>query len=105
MKLNALDRENYFVIQAMQATLGLITENVYAIAVQVDTERITLHFAVSNISSDFEEDVDDIKSELDAFLEGRFHIDVEVYVGLPDGVWPGRSWRLIYLRHSRMSGN
>lgn len=88
----------------MQACIGLITENVLAIAVQVgvDTDAIALHFALSHHSSDFEEDVDDIKFNLDQFLQGKFHISVQIYEGLPDEDWAGRSWRLIYLRNPRL---
>ncbi|WP_407835154.1 hypothetical protein ACE1OC_00060 [Streptomyces sp. DSM 116496] len=88
----------------MQACIGLITENVLAIAVQVDskTDAITLHFSLSSQSSDFEEDVDDIKFKLDQFLQGKFQIDVQIYEGLPDENWVGRSWRLIYLRNPRL---
>ncbi|MGW2542434.1 hypothetical protein ACWC5I_16550 [Kitasatospora sp. NPDC001574] len=87
----------------MQATLGLINESVRAIAVQVDAGRIILHFSVMESSPELDEDIDDIKFELDAFLEGKLLIGVQVYVGPPDAKWVGRSYRLIYLENYRIA--
>ncbi|MFE2413443.1 hypothetical protein ACFXDE_34420 [Kitasatospora sp. NPDC059408] len=97
------DRENDVVLQALQATLGLITENVNAIAVQAAHDRIVLHFSISRNSPEFEEDVEDIEFDLDAILEGRVLIESQVHLGPPDDSWPGRAWRLIYLANSRRS--
>ncbi|MCP3755658.1 hypothetical protein NLX94_12250 [Streptomyces sp. TBY4] len=99
--MNPLERENYLIIQVMQACLGLISDSVRGISVQVDTERITLYFSVSNRSPELEEDIDDIQFELDAFTEGRFYIDAEVHDGPPDEEWPGHPWRKIYMESHR----
>jgi hypothetical protein len=91
------DMENGLVLDALQASLGLVSPGMKAIAVLLDVDRIVLHFAVSERSPDIDEDIDDIAFELDALREGSIAIVTEVHVGVPDASWSGRAGRLVYL--------
>jgi hypothetical protein len=99
-----LERENGLVLDAMQASLGLISAKIYAISVARGVEVIVMHFAVAELSVDVEEDVDDILFELDALRGGTEKIEASVHVGFPDGAWSGRSGRLFYLAPEPRAG-
>lgn len=95
--MDELERENSLVLQALQASHGLISRDMEAVSIQVDAERVILHFAVRQETSEVEEDVEDMLFELDALLGGATELEAKVYVGVPDSRWPGRRWRLVYL--------
>ncbi|WP_320068881.1 hypothetical protein [Micromonospora sp. RTGN7] len=92
-----LERENGLVLDAMQASLGLISAKIHAVSVAMEAEVITMHFAVAYLNVDAEEGIDDILFELDALRGGTERIESSVHVGFPDGGWSGRSGRLFYL--------
>ena len=101
----ALLRCNFLLLlQTCQAALGLIGPNMFAIAVEPQTEAVVLHFAVTASTPEIEEDIDDIADELDTFLyggsEGCSTITTQIHVGQPDDTWPGRSHTLFYLAKS-----
>ena len=95
--MDALGRENFLVLQTLQASLGLISPEISGISIQLDGERIVLYFAVRHGAAELEEDVEDIIFELDALLGGKIPLEARVYEGRPNSDWPGRQYRLIYL--------
>ena len=95
--MNPLDRENMLVLQAVQASLGLVSPDVLGISVKAELDKVVLHFAVSQQTDPVREDVSDIIFELDALLEGSELLESRIYLGIPDDNWPGRTGRLIYL--------
>ncbi|MDG4787111.1 hypothetical protein O7626_14430 [Micromonospora sp. WMMD1102] len=92
-----LEYENEVVLDALQASLGLISEYVRAVSVQIHEDKITLHFAVHEQNAGVDEDIDEMIFELDALRDGSVRIEASVYVGIPDGAWPGRGGRLLFL--------
>lgn len=95
--MSSLDRENMLVLQAVQASLGLVSLDVLGVSVEAGPGQVVLHFAVKRETEGVNEDVDDIIFELDALLEGSERLESRVYLGAPHENWPGRIWRLIYL--------
>ncbi len=95
--VSRLERENELVLDALQASLGLISTSMRAVSVQLGSDKIILHFAVHEQNSDVDEDIDDMLFELDALRGGATRIEASVHVGAPNGAWPGRVGRLLYL--------
>jgi hypothetical protein len=95
--------ENGLVLDALQASLGLVSSSMSAISVQLDAGDVVLHFALLERTPEVDEDIDDMVFELDALREGSTRILTAIHVGSPDAAWPGRAGRLIYL--ARRSGN
>lgn len=95
--MGSLERENVLVLQTVQALIGLISSNMQAISIQLEDERVIVHFAVRRITSELEEDIDDIIFELDALIPGWMTAEAQVYVGKPDSNWIGRNFRKVYM--------
>ncbi|WP_409463235.1 hypothetical protein [Amycolatopsis sp. GA6-003] len=95
--MQSLDRENVLVLQVVQAAIGLISAKMQAISVQMDDENVIVHFAVRQLTSEIQEDIDDIMSELDALLPGRIKSEALIHVGDPDSSWIGRDYRKVYM--------
>jgi hypothetical protein len=68
-----------------------------AISIEVSSDNVVLYFAVRRKTDEINEDVGDIIFELDALLEGGVTLEAQIYAGVPDENWPGRSRRLVYL--------
>jgi hypothetical protein len=98
-----LERENMLVLDALQASLGLISADMRAVSVQLDPDKVVLHFAMRERNCDVDEDIEDMVFELDALREGSTRIEASVYVGAPDQSWPGRAGRLLYLAKETLS--
>jgi hypothetical protein len=95
--MESLDRENMLVLQAVQASLGLISPDVLGISVEAGPGQVVIHFAVTQKTEEVSEDIGDIMFELDALLEGSELLASRIYLGVPGENWPGRAGRLIYL--------
>ncbi|MFV2104649.1 hypothetical protein [Micromonospora sp. LOL_024] len=94
---SALVRENRLVLNVVQAALGLISREMRAISVRLDSDRITLYVAVYERSAQVGEDVNDLVFELEALQDGPIAIESLIYMGAPDVDWPGNSARRVYL--------
>ena len=90
-------RENGVVLDVVQAALGLISHDMWAISVRVEPDRIILYVAVRARSAQVEEDVDDLVFELSALQDKLIDIDVLVHAGEPGTAWPGHLGRRVYL--------
>lgn len=93
----SLEYENMMVLDTLQASLGLISEDMRGISVQLQSEKVVLHFAIRERNATIDSDIEDMIFELDALREGAIRIEASLYVGAPDSAWPGRKGRLIYL--------
>ncbi|MFC1415449.1 hypothetical protein [Streptacidiphilus cavernicola] len=76
-----LGRENFLVLQVLQASQGLISADMGGISFQVDGGTIFVCFAVRRRETEELEEDDDIMFELDAFLGGETPLRTRVYVG------------------------
>jgi hypothetical protein len=93
----ALRRENAIVLDAVQALLGLISSDVIAVAVLVETHRVELSFWVRRRTPELEEDIDQAIFELDSlFSEEHPLIESRVHEGPPDPKTFGSYGRMIY---------
>ena len=94
-------RENLVVLYITQAMLGLISPSVRAVAVDACRDRLMVHFAVKDDSTQLREDIEDILGDLDALLYNEripdeWTISHEVHVGAPDEHWPGCHARRVF---------
>jgi hypothetical protein len=104
MTESQLERENTLVLDALQASLGLISQDIRGISVLLEAEKIVLHFALREENACVEADIEEMAFELDALRDGATRIETLLYVGAPDKKWPGRIGRLIYLAKEPGSG-
>ncbi|GHG37205.1 hypothetical protein G3I30_12330 [Actinospica acidiphila] len=94
---DVLKRENEIVLDVVQALLGLISAEVTAVAVLVETHRVELSFWVRRHTSEVEEDVDQAVFELDAlFSEEHPLIESRITVGEPDPGMLDSYGRMVY---------
>ncbi|QUQ68671.1 hypothetical protein JJ691_64180 [Kutzneria sp. CA-103260] len=84
-------------LEALQASQGLISSEVRGVSVQIEADRVVLHFALWRLTGEVEEDISDMVFELDALRGGHTAVETVIHVGPTDDSWPGRGGRLIYL--------
>jgi hypothetical protein len=85
----ALLWQHYVHAQTAQASRGLISHDLLALAVEIGEGKVRLHIVVSQRSDEVLEDIDYICSDLDDLLEGHTLITAEVYLGFGAGAEPG----------------
>ncbi|MEU5128648.1 hypothetical protein [Streptomyces mobaraensis] len=91
------NRENEAVLNAIQALLGLISQDMRAVAVRVEGDRVDLSFWVRSHTDEIDEDIDQAIFELDAlYSEEHPLIESKVYEGWPDPTKLGVYGRMIY---------
>lgn len=93
--------ENLVVLHLTQAMLGLVSENLRAVAVDAGPERAVVHFAFAEDRPEDREDVEDILADLDALLGNEnlpkgWTIEPAFYVGNADEGWPGLMHRRVF---------
>lgn len=89
--------ENRVVLYLVQALLGLVSSTMRAISVEVYPSLVVIHIAAHSHSEELDEDLSDIRFELEALFEKSApHINTNVHVGPPDSNWPGRNFRPVY---------
>jgi hypothetical protein len=94
----ALDWENTIVLMVVQAMLGLVAPGLRGVAVEIDGEVVTLHFAVARVDDELREDVDDIIGDVEGLLWPQTpEVRSRVTVGDAGPSWEGRQHRLVYL--------
>ncbi len=96
-----LARRNYLLLQLGQAALGSIGPDILGLAVEPRCDAIVIHAALARQTPDVADDLQDIRDDLDAFLNGgpeaNLLISTQIHVGPPDADWPGRTHALLYL--------
>ncbi|WP_307831078.1 hypothetical protein [Nucisporomicrobium flavum] len=95
--MSLLEEENRLVLDVVQAALGLISPQIRALSVALDSGRVVLYVAVSERNAEVDEDIDDLLFELEALQDGPIVIESSIFVGRPDAHWPGSSGRRVYL--------
>ncbi|WP_405883063.1 hypothetical protein OG762_33605 [Streptomyces sp. NBC_01136] len=90
-------RENEITLFAVQALLGLISDDVIAVGVRVEEERVELVFWAHRHSSELEDDAEEATFELDALFSGDHPlIEYAIKMGEPDPKSLGSAGRMIY---------
>ena len=97
MNAENLDQENRIALQVVQAMLGLIDEEMMAVAFSLSECRIELNFLVSR-AFDGIEDIQDIEFELDALTDGRYRIGHSIAFADEEPEWPNIGCRLLFKR-------
>ncbi|NKC10673.1 MAG: hypothetical protein GKR94_00260 [Gammaproteobacteria bacterium] len=97
-KSAALTVENTVALQVMQALLGLLSKDMRAISFEIIETDILLYFLHETRKNVNQEDIEDIKFELDVLTDGKYliksvHSDVEDIQS-----WPGFGKRLVFRR-------
>lgn len=98
---DALDWENYVLVSAAQAALGVIPTEMKAIFVEASPGRATVHFVVVEGAEDrVREDIEDMLGDLESLLSDaddyRNQLGSVLHVGnIPDHVSTMR-WRGLY---------
>ena len=100
--------ENIVVLHLTQAMLGLISQSLQAVAVDVAPERLVVHFAYSSDAPEHRDDVEDILADLDALLDNDdvpndWKIEPLLHVGPVDESWPGLPFRRVFETKSARS--
>ena len=75
-----LDRENAQVLNLVQAMLGGVTPNLWAVSVECHDTAATLHFLLSCDDPTEWEAIEDIVFEFEALQVGAFEVEVCVVV-------------------------
>ncbi|MEV0344618.1 hypothetical protein AB0H88_02550 [Nonomuraea sp. NPDC050680] len=95
-------RENEITLLAVQALLGLISNDVIAVAVRVEEGRVELIFWTHRQSSELEGDAEEATFELDALFSGDHPlIEYTIKIGEPEPKSIGSADRMIYWVKSR----
>jgi hypothetical protein len=89
--------ENSLVLNVLQGTFGLISERIKGISIKVDPDGLMIYFAVSPLTAEVEEDIDQIAGDAEAFggINGP-DVRYEIYDGAADARWPGFENRMIF---------
>lgn len=92
-----LKRENKFVLDVVQATLGLISRDMLAISIGVTQDQVMLYFVVRERNHQVDEDIEEIIFELRTLQSGPIEVNLSVHIGLPNADWPGISGRRVFV--------
>lgn len=90
---------NGYVLISVQGLLGLISDEVIAVGVELSDARFVLRIWVTELGSEVDEMVDEITSEVEALMDSAdLPLAVDVLVGEPEIDW--RTWggRLVFRR-------
>jgi hypothetical protein len=94
--------ENHVVVQAVQALLGLLSEEVMAVSAEISVASVVLHFYAYRVTGELREDAEEACFELDVLLDGKVDVSAQCHEGLSQA-WPGLGRRPIYLRKEESS--
>jgi hypothetical protein len=94
----ALDWENRVVLMVVQALLGLVSPVFRGVAVEIDGETVTVHFAVAALSEEITEDVQDVIGDVEGLLWPEMPaVRSQIFVGSAGPGWEGRQHRMVLL--------
>src|SRR5688572_15986119 len=96
--------ENFVVVQCVQALLGLISQHMNTISVQIVDGGIKLYFAMSECDEDDLEDIEDAVLEFEALTDSKLSVETDVHVGMAGPGWPGWPFRRLYSARPTKSG-
>lgn len=93
--------ENFMVLEVCQAFLGLVTDNVEAIAIAADRDLVVLHVLLVGDETEHDREcIEDAADELDVLLDGHTPIETVVVSGGDRQAWVGAglSMRWVFAR-------
>jgi hypothetical protein len=94
----ALAWENHVVLMVVQALLGLVSPALRGVAVEIDGNAVTAHFAVDEASESILEDIDDVIGDIEGLLyPDAPEVRSRIFTGSPGPGWEGRQHRLVLL--------
>lgn len=93
-----LEWENRVVLMVVQALLGMVSPLLRGVAVETDGDTVTVHFAVSWLGEEVEDDLQDVVGEVEGLLWPETpRVQSHVSVGSAGPGWKGRRHRLVFL--------
>jgi hypothetical protein len=94
-----LEFENYVVLMVVQAMLGMVSEVIRGVAVEVKSaDSVEVHFAVIRMDPTIEEHIDDIVTDVEGLLWPKdVGVTSKAFVGSARDAWEGRQHRMVYL--------
>jgi hypothetical protein len=88
---------NYLIVVLTQAMIGLISQSLLGVALEMNDEGVVLHFCVAAMSPELAEDIEEIVGDFDAFLlPATPPLEVKVFEGTPFYGWAGTSAREVF---------
>jgi hypothetical protein len=93
---DALTWQHYVVAQVARAAVGLISDDVVGLAVEISADAVVLHAALARQTDEVRDDLDHICFELDVLLDGHVAITHTETV-LPERPWPPAIWHPVYV--------
>ena len=94
----ALEWENHVVQMVGQALLGLVSPEMRGVAVEIDGETVTVHFASTQLDGERQEDIDEVVAEVEGYLwPDTQDVRSRTFCGSSGPGWAGRQHRLVYL--------
>jgi hypothetical protein len=97
---NAPVWENYVVAQAVQAMLGVIPAHALAIGVKVDENNVWLHFQLSELDAEDQDDIDDAVVELGSLMGSDVEVSSSYEVTSERKISPQEGTRWIFVARS-----
>jgi hypothetical protein len=95
--------ETFVVVQALQASLGLIHPEMTALAVEAQPDAVVLHACIQGSTPEltevFQDIIGDLKAALDPITDPVVPITVRTYIGDSGPEWPGYPFRRLYMRY------
>lgn len=94
----ALDWENRVVLSVVQALLGFVTPLLRGVAVELDGDTVTIHFAVSELDAETADDIADVIGDVEGLLwPTEVNVTSNVHQGEAGPDWEGRQHRMVLL--------
>jgi hypothetical protein len=94
----ALAWENTVVLAVVQAMLGLVSPALLGVAVEIDGETVTVHFAVPGLNEELTADIEDIVGDVEGLLWPLTpEVRSRVHVGDTNDGWDGSQHRSVLL--------
>lgn len=92
-----LERENRLALYVVQALIGMITPNYFAVSVRFEQGRIVVVFWLRERSAETDDDIEEIIADVDAYMGNEeCPLEAEVHVGAPPAQPPTRLERMVY---------
>lgn len=97
VEIEALDRENWLALMAVQAFLGAVSTNVLAVAVETNaSDAATVHVAIREPAQEDEVEIEESLFSMGALLEGRIDLTQDIVIGDVPDAWRSRPYRLVF---------
>jgi hypothetical protein len=99
----SLQWQHFVTAQCACASVGLISKELLALAVEINEQEVVLHAVLARSSREVIEDLDEMCFDLDVLLDGHTRVSHQESVGF-DASWPAPGTVPIYLAKGARGG-